>query len=232
MAEIVKITKGQPFVLYVPLVILNADGTKESVDASSLTNISVTYQGACSDKKSIAPEAYERFLVLKFDGDLQVAEYSMHVTATLSSDRQFSLRFKRAFAIVEWDYQSNWRDYLIGDHIELNDQAFIAGYAFSDAELIALKEQLRQAIADERAAEAAAQAAKAAFDAKAEALDGIALEETSQQILTKVSNAAQQGNDPTATNTAIKQLIINEGIERANEYAAEIRNIIGDWNNE
>ena len=85
--------------------------------------------------------------------------------------------------------------------------------------------------------EQVAQAAKEAFDAKAEMLDDVAQETTSQQILQAVgdidfSELAKQGDDPTATNTAIKQLILDEGIEHAHEYAQEIHEIIGDWNNE
>lgn len=59
-----------------------------------------------------------------------------------------------------------------------------------------------------------------------------AKEETAQGILTALGSLAKQGSDNTATNTAIKQLILNEGIEHAHEYAVEINEIIGDWNNE
>lgn len=174
MAEIVKITRNQPFVLYVPLVILNADGSKESVDASSLTNISVTYQRACEDLQNITPTHDGHYLVLQFDADLPVAEYALYVTAKLASGRQFSLRFKRAFAIVEWDHQSNWRDYLVGDHIELNDQPFIAGVLITDAELDRLKEDLQSAIASANQAKADADAVKEVFVEKAAQLDDVA----------------------------------------------------------
>ena len=35
-----------------------------------------------------------------------------------------------------------------------------------------------------------------------------------------------------ATSQEIKTLILQEGIEHANEYAQQINEIIGDWNNE
>ena len=107
----------------------------------------------------------------------------------------------------------------------------------TDAELEELKAEFRQASADARQAQADAEAAKAEYYRKAEALDDVAKEATSQQILTAVGNIdfttlAKQGDDPTATNTAIKQLILAEGIEHAHEYAQEINEIIGDWSNE
>lgn len=51
----------------------------------------------------------------------------------------------------------------------------------------------------------------------------------------KIVEKLDEVKEETAKETTaqeIKQLIINEGIERANEYAAEIREIIGDWSNE
>lgn len=233
MAEIVKITKDQPFALYVPLVILNADGSKESVDASALTNTTVTIQRACEDPQEVLQKsAFEHFLILQFEAGLTVGEYAMLLTATLPTGRQFTLRFKRAFAIVEWDCQSNWRDYLVGDHIELTDQPFIAGYGIPDAEYDALKAELRAKIAEFEEAKTEADAAKAAWEQNAQQLDDVAKETTSQQILSAVGGVSQQGSDPNATNTAIYQLIEQEGIPRANEYSAEIREIIGDWSQE
>lgn len=146
MSEIVRITKGQPFAVFIPLVVLNADGTKESVAADTLTNVSVTIKGNCGEQE-ITPLTHDRFLVLNLPADLQVAVYAVSVTATLWQGRQFSLRIQRAFEVVNWDWQSNWRDYLVGDHIELNDQLLIAGYYNTDEELEALKEKFRQKIA-------------------------------------------------------------------------------------
>lgn len=210
MAEIVKITKGQPFVLYVPLVILNADGSKEAVDAASLTDVTVKLQSACEESTATIKK-FEHYLVLDLPGTLETGVYAVIVTAAISQDRQFSLRIKRAFEVVDWDHQSNWRDYLVGDHIELIDQPFIAGIFNTDADYAALKEQLREKNAALEQAIEDAEQAKEEWEEKAAALTDVAKETTSQEI---------------------KQLIINEGIPRAEIYAAEIREIIGDWSNE
>ena len=211
MSEIVRITKGQPFAVFIPLVVLNADGTKESVAADTLTNISVTIKGNCGEQE-ITPLTHDRYLVLNLSADLQVAVYAVYVTATLWQGRQFSLRIQRAFEVVNWNWQSNWRDYLVGDHIELNDQLLIAGYYNTDAELEALKSEFRQKIAATEAAKAQYEAAKAALESKAEELDGVAKETTSQEILNSIANLdfstlAKQGTDPDTTLTAVKQTI-------------------------
>ena len=64
MAEIVKITCGQPFVVYLPLVILNADGSKQAVDASRLTDVVVKLQAHGADDVTITTDSYEHYLVL------------------------------------------------------------------------------------------------------------------------------------------------------------------------
>ena len=207
MSDIVRITKGQPFAVFIPLVVLNADGTKESVAADTLTNISVTIKGNCGEQE-IKPLAHDRFLVLNLPADLQVAVYAVSVTATLWQGRQFSLRIQRAFEVVNWDWQSNWRDYLVGDHIELNDQLFIAGYYNTDAELEHLKEEYRQKIAETAEAKLAYETSKATLDVLAEDLKDVSQETTSQAILHAVGNIdfsilAKQGSNINATNTAI-----------------------------
>lgn len=53
--------------------------------------------------------------------------------------------------------------------------------------------------------------------------------------LTPVEEKVDEVKETTAKETTaqeIKELIINEGIKHADEYASEIREIIGDWNNE
>lgn len=141
-----------------------------------------------------------------------------------------------AITSVQWNYQSDAEQFVQGSPIAM-DAAYVIGGVLTDAELAALKVQYREAIAAARQAEADAQAAKEAFDTKAEALDGVAKESTSQEILTAIggidfSELAKQGNNPNATNTAIYQLVLDEGIVNAHEYAQDINEIIGDWSNE
>lgn len=187
MAEIVKITCGQPFVVYLPLVILNADGSKEAVDASALTDVVVKLQAQGMDDVTVTTDAYERFLVLNIPGTMLVAEYNIIVNATLPNDRPFTLRMSRALGVMAWDWQTNWRDYLVGEHIELCDQPFIAGEFTTDAEYESLKQQLREQIAAAEQAEAEAIAEKERYAEALEHLDDI----------------AKQGDNPNATNTQI-----------------------------
>lgn len=207
--ETLKIVKGQPFVLWVPTIMLNADG-KQAIDASTLTNVAVTAGNGCK-KIGIACQPFEHWLVLHFGDDLEVGPYNIRIDGRLESDRGFSLALSKAVEIVNWDKDSNWDRFIVGDHVELTDAPFITGTFYSDAELEALKQEYREKIAEAEEAKAEAEAAKEEWEQKAEELEDVAKETTSQEI---------------------KQLILNEGIERANEYAAEIREIIGDWSNE
>lgn len=186
MANIVKITQGQPFVIYVPLVILNADGSKEAVQADTLTDVQVQIHGAGS-KTTLTPDTYEHYLVLNIPATLAVAEYDILITATLHSGRAFSLRMSHAFGVMAWDWQTNWRDYLVGEHIELCDQPFIAGEFTTDAEYEELKRELREAIAE-------------AEQAKKEA---IAEKEHYAEAVEQLGDLALQGDNPNATNTQI-----------------------------
>ena len=178
MAETVKITCGQPFVVYLPLVILNADGSKEAVDASRLTDVVVKLQAHGVDNVTVDTEAYEHYLVLNIPGTMPVAEYNIIVNATLSNGRPFTLRMSRALGVMSWDWQTNWRDYLVGEHIELCDQPFIAGEFTTNAEYEALKQQLREQIAAAEQAEAEAIAEKERYAEALEHLDDVAKETT------------------------------------------------------
>lgn len=204
--ETLKIVKGQPFVLWVPTIMLNADG-KQAIDASTLTNVAVTAGNGCK-KIDIGYQPFEHWLVLQFGGNLEVGPYNIRIDGKLESDREFSLALSKAVEIVNWDKDSNWDRFIVGDHVELTDAPFITGTFYTDAELEALKQEAREKIAEAEQAKADAEAAKQEFIEKAEQLDDVAKETTSQEI---------------------KQLIINEGIPRAEVYAAEIREIIGDW---
>lgn len=241
MAEIVKITKGQPFVLYVPLVILNGDGSKEAVEAASLSDVTVNMQSA-REELSATHHEYERYLVLDLPATLNTGVYAVVITATLPQGRQFALRIKRAFEVVDWDSQSNWRDYLVGDHIELTDQPFIAGVFATDADIERLKEELREAIAAAEQAKAEAQAAKAAWEQKAAEFEGVAQHGTltdgvaairddishiefDKSDLAKDATVAKQGDDSSVTLTTLNQKLGNVVMATAAEEAAALEDL-------
>ena len=197
MADLVRITKGQPFSLFVPLVILNTDGTKTAVDAEALQSADVTIADRYGDTRAVSYLTREHYLILQMPADLQVSVYQLVINATDGDGRPFTLRDRYAFAVVEWDFQSNWQNYIVADHIELTDQQFIAGYAVTDTEYEALKAEYRQKIA-------AAEAEKALYEQKLHDLDGTARETTSQQILTAVeSNHAAAMQELTSVTDSI-----------------------------
>ena len=211
MAEIVKITCGQPFVVYLPLVILNADGSKEAVDASRLTDVVVKLQAQGVDDVTVTTEAYEQYLVLNIPGTMPVAEYNIIVTAALSNGRTFTLRMSRALGVMAWDWQTNWRDYLVGEHIELCDQPFIAGEFTTDAEYEALKQQLREQIAAAEQAEAEAIAEKERYAEAIEHLEDIAQESTLRQGVSDIRNDI--ANIDIDTTTLAKEQTLTNGIQ-------------------
>ena len=103
MTDILKITKGQPFALFIPCVILKSDGTKEVVETDTLINIQVRVQHG-NDAFACNQHVHDHFIVLDLPADLPTGEFAAIISATLHSGRPFSLRIKRAFAVVEWDF--------------------------------------------------------------------------------------------------------------------------------
>lgn len=142
-------------------------------------------------------------------GALVRGTYDIVLTATYRG-AEIRAAYFEALQVVKFNSDSEFLQYIAGSPIVVQ-AAYVIGGPLTDAELEALKAEWREKIAAAEQAQANAEAAKEEFDRKAEMLDGVAQETTSQEI---------------------KQLIINEGIPHADEYAAEIREIIGDWSNE
>lgn len=140
---------------------------------------------------------------------LKIGTYDIVLTAVYRGAKIRAAYFE-GLQRVSWNKDANAQQYIAGSPI-VAQAAFVIGGALTDEELELLKAEYREKIAAAEQAEQAAEQAKADWEEKAAQLDDVAQEATSQEI---------------------KQLIINEGIERANEYAAEIREITGDWNNE
>lgn len=249
-----KITQHNDFVIYLPLVVLNTWGA-EAVNSALITDIDAkvkqSFEAAITPDTSIV----ESFMVLKFDETLKIGRYDAAISFKYEG-RDVAKNIKDFFCIVEYDQHSNWRDYIIGDHVITDTQAFIAGAHYTDAEYEQLKQQLTQAIeqVEEEKAEWQRKIAELtdvaketkATENKEEVLQAIGnipepdlsalakeatLNTKAQEILTKLGNTAQQGDNAQATNSAIYHLIEQEGIATADEYAAEIRQIIGDWTN-
>ena len=223
----IKVAEGNDFTLILPLKArtYSIDGrpSDRDLEVQNLTDV-VLKIGGVSYECSVVELGVSVFVA----GTLPVGTYDVVLTGKYF-DSNIRAAYFSLLTVVSWNYQSDAEQYLPGSPIVAGAVVLIGG-ALDDADIDALKAELRQAIADNRAAQAEAEAAKQAYIEKAEQLEDFAKETTSQQILSGVGSAAQQGTDASATNTAIYNLVRQEGIERANEYAAEIHEIIGYWN--
>lgn len=172
-----KITQHNDFVIYLPLVVLNTWGA-EAVNPALITDISAVVKQ--SFDAAITPDTsiVESFMVLKFDETLKTGRYDATISFKYEG-RDITKNIKDFFIIVEYDQHSNWRDYIIGDHVVTDTQAFIAGAHYTDAEYGQLKQQLQQAIAE-------VEDEKAEWQRKVAELTDVAKESTSQEILTEL----------------------------------------------
>lgn len=200
----VKVTKGNDFCLYIPLVVLNASGAVP-VQTSDLSGISVTYKTGCGVAASVIPTYVENYMVLTFPDTLAVGVYSLDITGTYSQ-RDVRKHINECFAVVEWDSQSNWRDYLVGDHVVTDTQAFL-GVLYTNAEYQAKIAELNTKIAQ-------AEAAKAAYEAKVAMLDGVAQQTTLTAVKTETDKigSASAGKPQTVLGAI-------EGITQPTDYA-------------
>lgn len=199
--------EGNAFSVLIPLKVRAFESCKpidEDIDPLRLTKVVFKFGGV-----EYTPVVDERGVSAVLPATLARGSYDIVVTAEYGGT-PIRAAYESAVTIVAWNSQSDAQEYLPGSPIVLN-AAYIIGGALTDEELEQLKQSLRDQIIATAQAEAAAQAAKEEYDRKAEALDDVAQETTSQEIL---------------------DLVRNEGIERAHEYAEEINEIIGDWSNE
>lgn len=199
----IKIVEGNAFTLVLPLKSRTYESCQpidEDIVITDLQNV-VAYIGDVE----YTPVLNSDGVYLSDGGTLKPGNYNVLLTATYHG---VSIRaaYRDAVTIVSYNNYSDAQQYLQGSPIVL-PAAYVLGI-LSDAELEALKEEYREKNAQLEQAIADAEAAKEEFIEKAEQLEDVAKETTSQEI---------------------KQLIINEGIEHAHEYAEEIHEIIGDW---
>lgn len=200
----IRITEGNAFALLLPLRTRTYVATRpidKDIDYTLLNNIVFTFGGV-----EYAAEVTEQGVKIILPDTLSVGTYNAILTAEyLGNDIRAA--YESAVTIVPWSAQSTAEQYITGSPIVMR-AAYVLSGAMTDAELEALKEEYREKNAQLDQAIAEAEAAKETFNEKAEMLEDVAKETTSQEI---------------------KELIINEGIEHAHEYAQEIHEIIGDW---
>ena len=200
----IRITEGNAFALLLPLRTRTYVATRpidEDIDYTLLENIVFTFGGV-----EYASEVTERGVKIILPYTLSGGTYNAILTAEyLGNDIRAA--YESAVTIVPWSAQSTAEQYITGSPIVMR-AAYVLSGAMTDEELESLKEEYRAKKAQLQQAIAEAEQAKEEFIEKAEQLNDVAKETTSQEI---------------------KELIINEGIEHAHEYAEEIHEIIGDW---
>lgn len=194
-----KITQGNDFVIYLPLVLLNSSGT-EAVNTNNMTDVVVTVKRACASAITLTPTYVQNYMVLSFSQDMALGDYDANIKFKLSGVDK-SVQINKFFGIVEYDYQSNWQDFIVGDHVVPETQAFIAGVHYTDADYTALKAQLTAKIAE-------VEAVKAEWLAKVAELTGLAKQGTNASATNTAILAAIQAIESGATEAEV-QVIIN-----------------------
>lgn len=216
----IRITEGNNFSIILPLLSRTYVATlpiDEEIDPEQLENVVVTFGGV-----QYPAQRTTRGVQIDLPATLAVGTYNILLTAEYLGSN-IRAAYESAVTIVPWSEQSTAEQYISGSPIVLR-AAYVLSGALTDAELEALKEEYREKNAQLDQAIADAEAAKREWEEKAADLDGVAQEATSQQILNKTEAAkdaaveaktaaqgitgyALQGNDATATNTAIAALI-------------------------
>ena len=171
----IKIVEGNTFALVLPLVsrkyTIDGRPTDTDIDYTQLENVKVTIGST-----EYAYTIEELGVQVIDNGTLKQGTYDVVLTSTYQGSL-LRAAWYGLVTIVAWNMQSDADQYLQGSPIVCNAMVVLAG-ALTDAELEALKETYRERNAQLAQAIADAEAAKAAYDAKAEALDDVAQQST------------------------------------------------------
>ena len=226
----IKVTDGNEFDLVLRLKSRTFKSSKpidEDIDATKLEDLVVKINNEEWDDV----RTDESGVICHIPADLPVGTYNVELTATYNGVAIRAAYFE-CFARPNWSYMSDAENYLPGSPIE-SEAAYIIGGPLTDEEVEELKAELRLKIAAAEEAKEAYDAAKEAYIEKAEELDGVAQEETSQEILTAVDNIdidtttiAKQGTNANATLT-ITQAAVVDGNDTAVGVGKEVRSEVG-----
>ena len=178
----VRVTEGNAFALILPLKSRHYISTKpidSDIDILMLQNVVVKVGGVVWDDVTRTTQGVS----IAIPATQAVGTYNVELTA-LYNNIAIRAAYFECFTIVPWSYQSDVQNFIPDSPITA-EAAFIVAGNWTNEELDALTQELQQAIADNRAAQADAEAAKDEFVQKAAMLD----------------NVAQQGSNPGATLT-------------------------------
>ena len=156
MNATIRIPHGNDFCLNFPLVLLTPNG-EEDIAAAELTDISVKV-GRGSNLVSYAYTIEDNLIVVEFDETLTRGTYDVHIYAKLAG-RDIASHLKECFAIVDWNKEGNFKDYVFEKSQTVSTSVFIGNNAV-DTELAALKASYQQKIAEAEAARQASEQAR------------------------------------------------------------------------
>ena len=193
----IKVTEGNSFAVILTLKTrtYSADAPiDQDIDPTALADVHVKVNGAEWSAFTVGVEGVS----VQFPATQPKGTYNVELTANYNGITIRAAYFE-CVTIVAWSYQSDAQNYIPDSPLSAKAAYIIAGN-YTDAELEALKQQYRDAIEAAEQAEADAEQAKEDYIEKADNLDNL-------------DNVAQQGNDPTATNTAILAAVNNITID-------------------
>ena len=193
----IKVTEGNSFAVILTLKTrtYSADAPiDQDIDPTALADVHVKVNGAEWSAFTVGVEGVS----VQFPATQPCGTYNVELTANYNGITIRAAYFE-CVTIVAWSYQSDAQNYIPDSPLSAKAAYIIAGN-YTDAELEALKQQYRDAIEAAEQAEADAEQAKEDYIEKADNLDNL-------------DNVAQQGNDPTATNTAILAAVNNITID-------------------
>ena len=174
----IKITEGNAFTLIFPLKrrsYLSEKPIDDDIDVTRLTDVRVTLGGV-----EYAPTIETYGVRIDVPAKLVRGTYDGLLTADYDGN---AIRgaYESCVQIVAWNAQSNAQQYILGSPVATN-AAYVLGYMPTDAEVEALKQQLREQIAAAEQAEAEAIAEKEKYAEALEHLDDIAKETSVEGI--------------------------------------------------
>ena len=126
MADIIKVTEGNSFILAKPLIAINAAGEQSPIQVDELTELVCRVYSPCGSEYGVSVSSEENRIFLQVPATMPRGVYNVDITAKRDEQR-ISLRLKDCFEIVAWDKQSNWQDYIIDGVVELPTQPTIIG---------------------------------------------------------------------------------------------------------
>ena len=184
--ETVKVPKGNAFGLLLPFKTArweDAELVPDNIDIRYLEDVVITID----DQPWEDYEMDERGPIVHIGADdFDLGAHNATIEATYAG---VAIRgaFYECFTIVEWSFESNVEQHL-PDSPLIAETSYIYVGITDDAELEALKQQYREATAACETARLAYEAAKEELEEKAEQLNDVAQQSTSQAILTAIGN--------------------------------------------